>query len=528
MKYGVLFLLLSCASHVLAQQGLYIPNQGKIFFVGDTATIFSNITNGGKLGVGRNAIVNFKGRVWENETQALLTDESEGGEGTSGVGGMIRFLATDTTRQYIVGGYNAASRTGPGFANLQLLNNNGVHLLGSTTKIRNELRLSTGHIFLNNNILVVGNGNPGQITGFDSSRYIVTGNAPGAGLLIRENIRAANNLVMFPIGSRLHQYTPAAIRSLSDQGDDFYASVFDSVKSHAITGTNLREESVNKTWEIGKLRQPNQGAAEVYLQHLLDQEGTNFRAGRQLTYISQYQNGIWDTAAPMMAPVPGILTSGSILNNSGLNFRPFNNGMPNAAYYTKFVYKGDRGINLTQVWLSAIRTDYHNVKVYWTTKPEVNNNYFVVQRRYSNQTDFSNIDTVVSKALNGNSQDFLNYDMMDPNSYTGITYYRLMLVDFSGRLTYSNIVAVGRTPDNQLLLWPNPSTGRFFVGIGIASSIKTIVIWDAVGRKIKEELVRDRNIIEFYLPIPGTYVVSFLSPTGRIVESKKLLVRGYY
>lgn len=511
-----------------AQSGFYVPNQGKIFFIGDTATIFSNVTNGGKLGVGKNAVVNFKGRIWENDAQSLLTDESSGGEGVTGIGGMIRFLSTDTTRQYIYGAYNAVSKSGPGFPNLQIQNINGVRLLGSTAKVRNELKFSRGLLYLDNNILVVGNNNPGLITGYDSARYIVTGNAPGSGLLIRENIRAADNIVVFPIGSRAHQYTPAAIRSKSDIGDDFYTSVFDSVKSQAISGNNLREESVNKTWEIGKRLHPNEGEVEILLQHLTDEEGTIFKAGRQLSFVSRFANGVWDTAAPLITPSSGNLTTGGILFNAGLNRRTLNNDMSGGAYFTKFTGKGDRGINRTQVWLSGIRIDYHNVKVYWTTKPEINNNYFVVQRRFSNVPDFINIDTVVSLAPNGNSLDFLNYTINDPNSYGGITYYRLMLVDFSGRQSFSNIVAVGRTPDNQLLLWPNPSTGRFFVGIGTASSIKTIVIWDAVGRKVKEELVKERNIIEMYLPIPGTYVVSFVSPGGRIVESKKLLVRGYY
>jgi hypothetical protein len=167
--------------------------------------------------------------------------------------------------------------------------------------------------------------------------------------------------------------------------------------------------------------------------------------------------------------------------------------------------------------------------VYWTTKPEINNNYFVVQRRFSNQTDYTNINTVPSKALNGTSFDFLNYTMNDPNNYTGITYYRLMLVDYSGRISYSNIVPVGRTPGgNQLLVWPNPSSGRFFVGISTAAAIKTIVIWDVVGRKLKEEQVNDRSIIEMYLPIPGTYIVGFISFSGQVMEGQKLLIRGYY
>jgi hypothetical protein len=216
------------------------------------------------------------------------------------------------------------------------------------------------------------------------------------------------------------------------------------------------------------------------------------------------------------------------LLNSGLNNRILNSTLPTSTYFTKFSGKGNTDLNKTKVWLSAYRINYRNVKIYWTTKPEINNNYFVVQRRFSNQTDFINIDTVTSLALNGTSFDFLNYEMNDPNAYTGITYYRLMLVDYSGRITYSNVVPVGRTPGDQLIVWPNPSSGRFFVGINTAAAVKSIVIWNVLGQKLKEELVNERSIIEMYLPIPGTYVVGFVSYGGQILGSQKLLIRGYY
>lgn len=485
--------------------------------------------NGGKLGINKGAFVNFKGRTWENQSQSLLTDESNSGEGTTGSGGMLRFLSTDTTRQFINGGYNAGNRAGPGFANLQIQNINGVTLTGSTSKVRNELKLTSGLLHLDNNILVVGNGNPGTISGYDSSRYIVTGNAPGSGLLIRENIRAGDAMVVFPVGSKPYAYTPAAIRSRSTIGDDYYVGVFDSTRSSAIAGVNLNTESVNKTWEIGKRFRPDQDMVEVYLQHLVDDEGTEFNTNRKLSYISKFTNGGWDTAAPLILPQAGMLTTGPVLLTGGLNNRILNNTMPFSTYFTKFSGKGNTDVNKTRVWLSAYRINYRNVKVYWTTKPEINNNYFVVQRRFSNQTDFNNIDTVASLAPNGTSFDFLNYEMNDPNAYAGITYYRLMLVDYSGRVTYSNVVPVGRTPGgNQLIVWPNPSSGRFFVGISTASAVKSIVIWDVLGQKLKEELVNERSIIEMYLPIPGTYIVGFVSFGGQLLESQKLLIRGYY
>jgi hypothetical protein len=395
--------------------------------------------------------------------------------------------------------------------------------------VRNELKLNSGLLYLDNNILVVGNGNPGTITGYDSSRYIVTGNAPGTGLLIRENIRTGDAMVVFPIGSKPHAYTPAAIRSRSAIGDDYYVGVFDSVMSNAVLGANLKNESVNKTWEIGKRFRPDQDVVEVYLQHLVADEGAEFNTNRKLSYISKFANGVWDTAAPLIIPQAGLLTMGPVLLNSGLNNRLLNSTLPTSTYFTKFSGKGNTDVNKTNVWLSAYRINYRNVKVYWTTKPEINNNYFVVQRRFSNETDFINIDTVASLAPNGASFDFLNYEMNDPNAYAGITYYRLMLVDYSGRITYSNVVPVGRTPGgDQLIVWPNPSSGRFFVGISTAAAVKSIVIWNVLGQKLKEELVNERNIIEMYLPIPGTYVVGFVSYGGQILRSQELLIRGYY
>lgn len=72
-----------------------MPKKGKIYFSGDTATIFSNVVNQGKLGVDKKAVVNFKGKKWENDKDALITDEGNLGEDASATGGVIRFNGTD-------------------------------------------------------------------------------------------------------------------------------------------------------------------------------------------------------------------------------------------------------------------------------------------------------------------------------------------------------------------------------------------------------------------------------------------------
>ena len=94
---ALLVMLFGSIAALHAQSGFFVPPKAKIFFSGNTSTIFSNVTNQGQLGVGKNATVNFKGQQWENDPSALVTDESNNGNGTTGQGGMINFLVPDTS-----------------------------------------------------------------------------------------------------------------------------------------------------------------------------------------------------------------------------------------------------------------------------------------------------------------------------------------------------------------------------------------------------------------------------------------------
>ncbi|WEK36850.1 MAG: T9SS type A sorting domain-containing protein [Candidatus Pseudobacter hemicellulosilyticus] len=526
----IIFLLclqLACFYSGQAQSGFYVPASAKIFFNGDTATIFSNVTNQGKIGIGRNAVINFKGKTWENDAQAMLPDESDAGEGLTGIGGYVRFNM-DTSVQYLIGGYNAVTKTGASFPGLVVDNPFGLQLLNSTAKVRHRLQFNSGHLLLNNQVLVVGHGNPGQIEGFHSGRFIVTGSDPGGGMLVRENITQADGKVIFPVGTSRTEYTPAAVQSRTAIGDDYYVSVFDSVKSQVFNGANLRDSSVNKTWEIGKRYRPNQDMADVFLQHLIRDEGSYFSTHRNNSYIAAYVNGKWDTTGPRMQPVFGNLTAGNTLFNSAVNSRPLTGLVGSPTYFAKFASPQKTVLPATKIWFNGYRVSRDSVRVYWTTKPEINNDYFIVQRRLSNETDFSKVDSVDSKALNGISVDFLQYEIMDPNNHKGLSYYRLMLVSRNRDTTYTNIVVIPPQPGGlQLTLWPNPSKGRFYIGINGEVVVRSIIIWDVLGRKVKEELVNGRTIIEMHLYMPGSYYVTFMSNDQQRLDTKKLIIQPW-
>lgn len=530
----VVIMILLCSIKAIAQTGFFVPQQGRIYFSGNTATIFSDVLNKGQMGVGKGALVNFKGQQWENDPLSQITDESINGLSTIGQGGIVRFLTPDTTlssllnqQQSVIGGYNAASRSGPSFPNLSIANPWGVKLLSASTKVRRELNFTTGNVYVNDNILVVGDGDPGSITGYNENSFVVTGPSFNGGFLLREKIRRADGQVVFPVGVAEGLYTPAALHLHSRIPDDFYVRVFDSVRSLLRGGQDLSVRSVGKVWQIGKLLRPGEDVVDVVLQHRLADEGVLFTAKREAAYVSQYASGSWDEGTPQSRPQPGSLTAGPPLTNSGTNTRTFRNAISPASYFTKFAGFDDTSRNRTNLWFSAYRIDYHNVDVYWTTNPEIRNMYFVVQRRLSNEAVFSNVDTVISKAPGGFSFNYLDYNRNDPNSYTGVSYYRLMMVDYNGNLTYSQIVAVGGEPEGfGWTLWPNPSPGQFFVGISRPPMVKYVLVWDIVGRLLRQELVANRGLIEMHLHVKGTYVIGLVPFDGGKIETKKLVVIG--
>ena len=78
------------------------------------------------------------------------------------------------------------------------------------------------------------------------------------------------------------------------------------------------------------------------------------------------------------------------------------------------------------------------ISISWTTWTETNNDFFTVERSL-NGTDFEMVDIIEGA---GNSNQPLSYEVKDPMPFTGTSYYRLKDTDFSGKSTYSEVIAV--------------------------------------------------------------------------------------
>jgi hypothetical protein len=507
-----------------AQSGFYVPKTSKIFFGGDTATIFSNVINDGNFGIGRKAFINFTGNIWENDPQSMISGESYLSPGFTSAAGWVRFHS-DSIKQIIKGGYNVATKSGPAFFHIEIQNPSGIELSGSNLKVRKTIKLTQGLFYLHDYVLSVGDNNPGLIYGYDSLHFFVTNNTPRSGYLLRENIIGSDGRIDFPIGSSANAYTPLSIRSNSTKGDDYYVTVFDSVKQNVLSGNSLESKSVNKTWEIGKRFNPGVGEEEIFLQHLIADEGNYFQQNRQNAYVSQFKNGSWDLGSPQTLPSSGYITTGNPLMNSGVNNRIFYNSINRSTFFTKLTGNGEDQLQ-TKLWLIGWRIDANTVHLNWKTQPETNVQYFIVQRKLSTEIYFKNIDTVLSQVPNGISLLQQIYDDEDANNYTGISFYRLKQVNRGNSFVYSNIIAIGNKAGPFInLLWPNPSPGKFFLSLNPIIPIKKIIVTNVLGQILLEENVNGRTILAMGGKlISGNYFVSLVSAEGAIIETKKLVV----
>ncbi|MCL6524509.1 MAG: T9SS type A sorting domain-containing protein [Thermoflavifilum sp.] len=504
----------------------YIPDRGQLFvFPNDTVSIFSPMINHGSLGTQSGAVVNFAGTAWINSPQASLPDESI--DGHSGQGGLFRFLPPlSGGQQTIEGGFSLATDQGPAFPNLSIANQQGVSLgdLGDL-HVRHELRFERGRLYLNGWNLLVGDGDAGNITGYDNQRYVVTDTSVFGGMLYRDRIQPSDSAVAFPIGTDAYSYSPGAVMLTRGSGR-MGMRVFNHVYTHAIRGSVNDLDYVRKTWYIQASNADMQ--YHVLLQHQQSDEGPRFAAYRDSSYVSLYNptKGLWDVDSISLGRVfGGQIAYGNIrLSDSYMNLRQqlhapnLNNSTASGQYLSvsTLIYSGDVCPSVHYNDLLAVRTSPDYVELFWHSVGERNMAYYVVQRQIQGEANFQDIDTIKSQAAGGFSSSMLYYHLNDYNPTDQWSYYRLKMVGLSGCIRYTSIMKVPWAI--QILITPNPNNGQFAVHLrNVKHPIRMLLI-NVPGEVLKQwTITRDQDIqvqqlsdatyfIEFYDARDNSYI----------------------
>ena len=246
-----------------------------------------------------------------------------------------------------------------------------------------------------------------------------------------------------------------------------------------------------------------------------------------------------------------IKQSYQLTNANGVNIINFNglNIIPNGAEYRiYFDFKTAENTNCTgegikfifddflvteseniplPVSLSSFSADKNKstATLKWSTQLESNSKGFFVQRNTGEGWEDRTF--VFSAADKGNSNSLITYSYNDPNSFSGISQYRLVQVDLDGSKTYSNIKLV-RGEDiaaGAMQAYPNPSSsGTMNILLPDISGSYKLILFDVAGRKLKEWEKVNGNIFTLSSLRSGIYFLQVTDIINAKTNSLRVLI----
>jgi hypothetical protein len=154
------------------------------------------------------------------------------------------------------------------------------------------------------------------------------------------------------------------------------------------------------------------------------------------------------------------------------------------------------------------------VLVSWITATEQNTDYFIVER----STDGRLFEAVGALPAQGNSQQTISYQLVDPDPSAGTSYYRLIQTDLDGTISVSHVVELRNTSAGRSELpFPNPAQDELWVPLTAGHSIDRIALYDLQGHELRSTVVlrsdRIKRVDLRDLP-DGPYMVVTLASDG--------------
>ncbi len=175
-------------------------------------------------------------------------------------------------------------------------------------------------------------------------------------------------------------------------------------------------------------------------------------------------------------------------------------------------------------WLSftADKLDEQSVELNWITGSEINNDFFVVEKRLENET-FAPIGKVDGAGYSNVSRD---YSFEDRTPMAAVVYYRLQQVDFDGTADFSDVVEVHFDGLGlaRYATYPNPAEGWFTLeAISEREQAHQYELLDLRGRTVLTgtlEANQGQTRIDVANIATGTYLLQVKNAKGQPINLK--------
>jgi hypothetical protein len=145
--------------------------------------------------------------------------------------------------------------------------------------------------------------------------------------------------------------------------------------------------------------------------------------------------------------------------------------------------------------------------------------------RSSNGTFFESIGTI--NAIDNPNK--YSFTFNDNNLLTGISYYRIKIIQKDGGVIYTRIINISNKPGDYFTITPNPATDYILITNHGSKSVGSIKIYDATGRVVKK--LDNQSFNNNYLKISvkelsiGSYFVEIVKPDSEVYTRQIVISR---
>lgn len=308
---------------------------------------------------------------------------------------------------------------------------------------------------------------------------------------LRRNILVNTDTIPFPVGTggsatdyQLAEFLnnnltgPSALNvnvaTINEIGDNVDSNLDPSIAKDGPDIVNIFEDA---EWDINPIGAVTGGdyGLRLYVQNLtglsaaLDDAFTILKRPSTSTNYNE-----WDAlAASTVAPPLG--SAGRIYDGG--------NGFAERTGYTsfsKFAVGASAGAPLPVVLLHFnAQLLNEEVLLSWATASEENSDYFILQK----SQDTENWLSFAEISAKGGQNKYTEYSKIDDQPYSGISYYRLIEVDKSGKMNHAQIVSIQIDSHSKesLSLYPNPTSS--YLNFNLESEDESLIyfIYDNKG-----------------------------------------------
>ena len=420
---------------------------------------------------------------------------------------------TDSTNSVIFKGSSLQSIGGTAntiLNNVEIENSSGV-VLDMALTVKGILTITDGELNLNGKTLTINN--PDSAAIIRTGGYILSENTNNSGK-VQWNIGTDLTAHVFPFGTAAAEYIPFTFDLTSGDSGNVTVSTYPTAADNlpfpsGVTNLNNggSDNSVNVVDRFFQIDLAGETSPVVTVTFT----ATNTEVGSIVDLVAQRWNGtLWED------PIIGQSNTATSVT------------VPNVTQFSPWALTASAS-PLPIELISLTATAHPNsIVLNWATASERNNERFDIYRSFDGKS-FEKIGEVKGA---GDSFQTLRYAFTDNYPYTGINYYRLRQVDYSGEASVSPVVSVYYDENvKYALFYPNPSNGSNLKMklSGYKDTNLTVTISDLSGHvplqknynPAYNEVVDD---IRFnIIPEPGIYIVSIIGGSYRFTQ--KLVIR---